>query len=369
MKIANILKVKKCKHGGKVKQYSDKLGLPEEEIIDFSANINPLGLPQGAKATYQKAFQALDRYPDDRYRRFRQQAARFLESTTDYKVSPTNIIPGNGSVEVLRMAIQISINPGDTVLIPTPTFGEYEHQARLFGAEVKFVDQTKLFNLRERNLEDAKVAFLCNPNNPTGKLSKREDIKKLAAKLRRSDIFLIVDEAFIELSQPEESVADLAISQDNLLVLRSLTKCFSIPGLRLGYGVGSEGLIKILNKVRIPWNLNIVASTLGTHLLQTGKEFLIKSRKYIKRERKWLKSELRRLGFKVYSSDTNFLLLDIRTFGISSTKLVKRVSSHGILLRDASSFQGLDDRHVRLAIRTRKENEQLIKALKSEIAN
>lgn len=369
MRIENILKIKKCKHGGKVKEYSDKLGLPEDEIIDFSANMNPLGLPPGAKAAYRKAFQTLKRYPDDRYLKFRQEVARFLESTTNKKISPKNIITGNGSMEVLRMAIQISINPGDPVLIPTPTFGEYEYQSKLFGAEIQFVDQAKLLNLTRKDLGEVKVAFLCNPNNPTGKLSRREDIEKLIAKLRTSNIFLIVDEAFIELSRPEESVADLAIAQDNLLVLRSLTKCFSIPGLRLGYGVGNEGLIDFLNKTRLPWNLNIVASILGTYLLQTGKEFLIKSCKYIKGERKWLRRELGQLGFKVYPSDTNFLLLDIRTFGISSTELVKRISSHGILLRDASSFRGLDDQHVRLAIRTREENKQLIEALKSEIAD
>jgi threonine-phosphate decarboxylase len=367
VKKENALEIDRCEHGGRVKEYSTRLGLPEEEILDFSANINPLGLPKRAESVYHKAFQTLRRYPDDSYREFRQAAAHFLEAYTNRDINPKHILPGNGSIEILGLAVQMIINPGDTVLIPTPTFGEYERQSRLFGANVRFVDQERLFKLRENDLGGIKAAFICNPNNPTGRLRGRQALKSFMDKLRVFNTFLVVDEAFIELSQPDESVIDLAISQDNILVLRSLTKCFSIPGLRLGYGVGSEGLIEVLNRARIAWNLNAVASFLGTYLLQNNDDFLAESRDFINGERKWLKGELTRLGFKVYPSDTNFLLLNISSSGLSSTELVNRVSLHGILLRDARSFRGLDDRHIRLAIRTREENRQLIEAIGSEI--
>ncbi len=368
MKIEDILKTEECQHGGKIKEYAKSLRLPEEDILDFSANINPLKFPEGTREQYLHTFDILARYPDPRYKEFRKVAANFLKSA-NRRVKPHHIIPGNGSMEVLRMALQVLLSPGDIVVIPTPTFGEYERQSGLFGAKMRFVDSSKLFKLTRKDLADVKVVFLCNPNNPTGSLSKRMDIEELVSKCLESDTFVIVDEAFIELSRPGESVADLAISLDNLLILRSLTKCFSIPGLRLGYGVGNKELIKVLDKARLPWNLNTVASSLGTYLLQHGKGFLGESRRFIKRERKWLQSELKKLSFKVYPSSANFLLLDIRDSELSSTELVKRVSSHGILLRDASSFRGLDGRHVRLAIRTREENKQLVKALKNELVD
>jgi threonine-phosphate decarboxylase len=363
MKLDDILKTDRCVHGARVKEYAERLGLKEEEIIDFSSNINPLPFPPQVRELYTELFQAIGRYPDDRYMEFREAAAGFLADGLGSKISADNVIPGNGSVEVLRMALGALLNRGDSALIPIPTFGEYEWQSRLYGAEVRFCSLSGVFNLSNREIAGLKTVFFCNPNNPTGELYDRTLVERLAHACAQAGSFLVIDEAFIELSRPKESAADLAVSLDNLLVLRSLTKCFAMPGLRLGYGVGSKKLIEALDRARLPWNVNVIASSLGSYLLRHGKDFLAESRRFIQREREWLRGRLTELGLEVHPSTANFLLVGIKSTGLTAPELVLRAVRGGVLLRDCSSFRGIDERHIRAAVRSRQDNRKLLEVL------
>lgn len=347
-----------CTHGARVAESAEESGKKPDELIDFSVNLNPLGPPK-LKRILTNAYESISSYPDNRYPGFKKAAAEYLN------VAPENIVPGNGSSELIRLFAEAVIEPGDRVLIPFPTFSEYEFQCRLFGAEIEQVDYSSITELEPD--DKCKAVFLCNPNNPTGKLLKREEVLQLAEKCAGLEVFLFVDEAFIELSDPEQSITAYAASNDFVIVLRSLTKTYAVPGLRIGFAVASRDFSCLLNNIRLPWNLNSYALEVGDYLLKNNKNYLDRSLELIKKERQWLESQLGAIrGFKPYPSDTNFILVDIRDFAINSAELEERILSHGIIIRDCTSF-GLEN-HIRIAIRKRSENRKLIKAVSSVIS-
>ena len=346
-----------CIHGARVAQSAEESGKNQSELIDFSVNLNPL-FPPKLSRPLGSALKNISNYPDNRYPGFRKAAAASL------RIKPENIVPGNGSSELIRLFAEAVIEPGDKVIIPFPTFSEYEFQCRLFGAKIESVNYTDITNI---DPERCKAVFLCNPNNPTGSLIRKDDVLKLAKKCKDSETFLFVDEAFIELSDPKESIAEFAASNDFVVVLRSLTKIYAVPGLRIGFAVASNEFASILNNIRIPWSLNCVALSVGEHLLKGHKGYIKRSLDLIKKERQWLSSNLGAIrGFKPIPSDSNFILVDIRDFFIGSSELTEMMLKQGIIIRDCASF-GLKD-HIRVTIRKRQENRKLIKALSNVIS-
>ncbi|MBU4222590.1 MAG: threonine-phosphate decarboxylase CobD [Euryarchaeota archaeon] len=356
-----------CIHGARAQESAEGSGKRLAELIDFSVNLNPLGPPKLSRPL-ASGLKNIGNYPDNRYPGFRKAAAASLH------VKPENIIPGNGSSELIRLFAEAVIEPGDMVIIPFPTFSEYEFQCRLFGASIESVDYTEITGKTDKSTDitnikpdGCKAVFLCNPNNPTGRLIRKEDVLKLAEKCARSETFLFVDEAFIELSDPKESIAEFAASNDFVVVLRSLTKTFAVPGLRIGFAVASSDFANILNNIRVPWSLNSAALEVGEHLLKGHKAYIKRTLDLIEKERKWLSSSLSAIrGLRPYQSDTNFILVDIRDFFIGPSELTEMMLKQGIIIRDCASF-GLKD-HIRVAVRKRQENRKLIKALSNVIS-
>lgn len=341
-----------CPHGGKFREAASK----GHEPLDFSANINPLGSPP-LESLVLAELERIGYYPDNRYIEFRRAAARFVG------VAPENIVPGNGSSELIRLFAEAILGEGGLALIPQPTFGEYENQSLLAGGSVRRVEigpgGMPLFS--DSDLLEANAVFICNPNNPTGALLSKEEIIALLKRCEESETFLLVDEAFIELSDPDQSVAKLAPSREYLFVMRSLTKSFGVPGLRLGFGVTNPLLTEIMDRARIPWSLGSIAAAAGSYLLDQ-EDFLERSRALIKEELIWLNSSLRALGLRPMDSRVNFILVDITPSGLGSDELTRRMAGEGVLVRDCQSF-GLDKGYIRVAVRNRNENEQLIAAL------
>ena len=188
-----------------------------------------------------------------------------------------------------------------------------------------------------------------------------EEIASLAKRCEESETFLLVDEAFIELSDPDQSIARLAPKAEYLFVMRSLTKSFGVPGLRLGFGVANPAVAEIMDRARIPWSLGSIASAAGSYLL--GEEdFLERSRTVIREELEYLTFALQRLGLRPLESMVNFILVDVTSSGLASDDLAHRMMAEGVLVRDCQSF-GLGKSYIRLAVRNRNENEQLISAL------
>lgn len=352
------------RHGGRVEEISEERGINPGDLIDFSANMNPLAPPGSLEELIDEAISSLKHYPDDRYGDFRESVVDFLAEGGGNLPSPESVIPGNGSVEIFRLFLRFvaSIGAG-SVLVPYPTFSEYALQSRLFGLEVDRKEYGEVLGLDKIELDNYDLVFLCNPNNPTGTLRSAEVLCRFVSRCDDAGTYVMLDEAFIELSRPEESLVSSIQNFSNLVVVRSLTKEFSIPGLRIGYGVFSKELARRVEKLRPPWNLNCFAAFAGSSFLDEERKLLSESRDYLARERNFLAEELDGLGFSLYPSDVNYLLLDAEPVGWEAGELVDRCLDHNVLLRNADSFYGLNEYHVRVAVKKREANRELVRAL------
>lgn len=352
-----LLELSPCEHGGKAGEIADRLGIEEGSLIDFSVSLNPY-VPLDVAGAIRRACDTIFAYPDNRYVRFRESAARFVGVDAD------DIVPGNGSTEIIRLFAEAVIENGDIVAIPSPTFGEYEQQCRLFGAGIRHVRFSDITSGEYGRLEGCKAAFLCNPNNPDGLLLPRNEVERVVRYCRDNGILVVVDEAFIDLADPAQSVVQLVESYDNLLVMRSLTKCFAIPGLRLGFGVAGRDAAHILNMARLTWNLDSIAVEAGIYLMDNAGSCLEASRDFIKREREWLASRIGEIGgLRALPSSVNYFLVDVSGTGMTSGEFAEKMMRERIIVRNCSSFPLMDGQYIRVAVRNHEENMRLIDAL------
>ena len=248
-------------HGGTGKREKEK---SKKNLLDFSASTNPF--PPRFNWNCDPSY--LTYYPDDTYFELKERISQTFHR------SPEEICVGNGSIEIIRVFCQVVLKGHKkTFFTDTPTFGEYELSARLSGAK------------RVKNSENADVLFVCNPNNPTGILHRKQDLIQMLKKVKSPDGLLFCDEAFIELSDPSQTLADLI--DPNLFVLHSLTKSFSIPGIRFGYGFGEPSLIDKIEISRPPWSVNAFAEAFALEAFRHIDQ-LSKSRAAIEKERERL---------------------------------------------------------------------------------
>lgn len=333
---------------------------PNSGIVDFSSNVNPLGYPVSIKKLLNSWMKKIPVYPDHNSKKLKKQLSAYLG------VSANNLVVGNGATEVIYNFCRATIGKNTQVLIPIPTFGEYEAAARLCAGKLQFF---KTMNLEQDLSEFVKkiprsgLVFVCNPNNPTGALTSKKSIMQIVKSAKAKNALVFVDECFMELTQtPQQSVVDQIQKLDNLFILRSLTKSFGLAGLRVGYGVGSNKIVSVLDKIKIPWNVSGLAQEAATTALYE-KGFLAKTRKLIRTESEFLKNSISRLdGFSCFDASANFILIKTRA---NSKHLQKKLLQKKILIRDCSTFRGLNQNYIRIAIRTHKENLNLVKALEA----
>jgi len=348
-----------CAHGGRLREIARQKGLDWRGLLDYSVNVNPY-LAVDPRDIVLEAMSRITEYPDNGYEEFRESAARFCGARKD------NIVPGNGSTEIIRLFAEVSIEKGDIISVMCPTFGEYEQQCRLFGACMRYVKYSDILNGEYWHLDGSKAVFICNPNNPDGILIKKEVVLDIADYCKSKRIMIIVDEAFIDLADPAQSVAGNIDEFDNLLVLRSLTKCFAIPGFRLGFGVTGSADAGMLNIARLTWNVDSVAADVGAYYMDRAGPLLDLSRTYVEHERERMYREIGRLpGLRPLKASANYFLVEVGGLGVNSGEFAERMLDQKIVVRDCSSFRMLGDSYVRLAVRTHDENNLLLKALKT----
>lgn len=361
-------------HGGNIYKIYREKGM--KEILDYSSNINPYGLPESFKTAVLENLSVLERYPDPDYIELREEIAKVN------KVELKNIIVGNGVTEIIFLYMKVL--KAKKILIVSPTFGEYERAMRATLDDIQ-VDYFKLEevenfvpNIEKIRLElDKKYDLLvmCNPNNPTGQFVSVEIMEKILEKCTEVGTKLFVDEAFVEFVEnwEEKSIIKTEKDKKNLFVLRAFTKFFAIPGLRLGYGIcfDDEFMTKMLEK-KEPWSVNNIAELAGKVLLK-DKEYIEKTNKWIKEEKKYMYENLNKIeGIKSYKTEINFILVRINDEyleKINVQKLREKMLEKGILIRDAFNFMYLDDKYFRLAVKDRKNNDKVIKALKEIFSN
>ncbi|WP_245904580.1 threonine-phosphate decarboxylase CobD [Billgrantia lactosivorans] len=354
-------------HGGRPEQLLPRFGLAgDSEVIDFSANLNPLGPPSWLPERLAASVAELARYPDPDYREARDAIAH-AEG-----LGPEQVRLTNGGAEAIFLAVALLARQGVArATIVQPTFGEYERACRHYGIAVEPLALTgERFMLDEARaagaMRDAGALFLCRPNNPTGTLIEREIIERLLVAGRRHGAMLVVDEAFVDFVTPDERLTPLLARFDNLLLLRSMTKLYAIPGLRLGYLLGSAAAVNAIVELQPPWSVNALAAGLVAPLL-ADRDYLARTRAWLDAERPWLQGELETLRLNVVPSRANFLLFQNarrrEARGGSMPALLEHLARGGILVRHTHHFFGLEGAWLRVAVRSRPENRALVEAI------
>lgn len=322
---------------------------------DFSVNVNPLGIPKVVEAALYGAVEKCSTYPDISAEKLKKAVSGMLT------VPKEQILFGNGASE-LFMAVVHGIKPKKTV-IPVPSFYGYEYAAEAADGEIVYYEtkEETCFCLREDFLsvltEETDILFLANPNNPTGNLMGREELCSLISHCRDKGIYVVLDECFIEFCGKKYSMLQEIERFSNLILVRAFTKIFAIPGVRLGYLVCSNRLL--LEKIgrQLPeWNLSGFAQAAGYECAMQM-EFAEKTAAYTEQERRFLEDGFMRAGCRVFPGNANFLLI------YSEQRLYDKLLEKGILIRDCENFRGLSKGFYRIAVKSRKENEDLLKAI------
>lgn len=356
-------------HGGNIYRLAEELKMQERNVIDFSTTVNPLRVSKKVKAEIRKSLKNLHNYPDHDARRLRKSLAQY------HKIDMDSIICGNGSTELIYL-IARALHP-QRVLIPAPTFSEYERAVSLTGSTEKRAQIEYLFLKAEldfrlspdefvaalrKGLESSRsfdTAFLCNPNNPTGKLVRKDDVLKIAEESRKGKCYLIVDEALIDFC-PKETVINEVEHNPYLIVLRSMESFYALSGLRLGYGIFPEHLTARLSEQREPWTVNSLSQRAAVVALK-DKIYRKETLKIITAEKEFLEKNFRRLGIELSRSDANFYLAKMD----NAEEICKRLRTKGILVRNCDNFRGLDSSYIRISVKSHRENTILIKILSS----
>jgi threonine-phosphate decarboxylase len=371
--ISNVLQT--SGQGENIYRLAEEFKIQERKVIDFSTPVNPLGVSKKVKAEIRKHVKYLHNYPDPEVKRLRRRLAQF------HGVNPDTIVCGNGSTELIYLIIR-ALKPQE-ILIPAPTFSEYERaviQQSAFSfqqSEEKEQPITYLMLNKEKGFEiipdefiramrgdknsslNFDMAFLCNPNNPTGRLLIREDVKRIADIAREIKCYLIVDEAFIDFS-PDESVIKDVKDNPYLIVLRTMTNFYALSGLRIGYGVLSQNLIGRLKRYKEPFTVNSLAQRAAVTAIK-DKVYRAETFRLINEEKRFLEKGFKKMGIEFFPSNANFYLLKIN----SAPEIYHHLKKEGILVRDCSNFRGLDNTYLRVTVKSHKENTILIKKLTS----
>ena len=343
-------------HGGTVHAVARFLGVAPGDILDFSASINPLGPPAGVRQAVMAAFDQVVHYPDPDAFELRQAVAQ------RHHLPVENVRVANGSTELIHLLPRLF--PGSRALIVAPPFSEYGAALARAGWEVHhhFLEPEEGFLLSLTKLEEQlsggfDLLLLANPGNPTGALIPLPTIARLLELCRTLGTVPVIDEAFMDFCQ-EESALSLLLADGRGLILRSLTKFFALPGLRLGYAVAPPDVIRRLAELVPPWSVGTLAQAAGLAALADD-GYPARTCSLIIRERELLLSSLASLpGLRPYPSAANYLLVQL-TSGLSAATLRDKLLPQGILIRDCGNFPGLDHRFFRVAVRSRQENERL----------
>ncbi len=348
-------------HGGKAWMFKN--------IEDFSHNLNPLGPPEGIADAIASAVDGLGHYPDDSAVELRRLLAE------RHGVMEENVIVGSGSSELIRLFPETFITPGDPVLIPRPSFAEYAFQCSLMGAKVNHILLMEGEDFRvdvNRALDQmrnyTKAVYLCNPNNPTGRIEPRSKIMEVVEECERRSILVFLDETLLELVQGHRDLSCAAevLNHDNLFIIGSFTKSFAIPGVRVGYGMGSRAMIRSLNRARLSWNVGHIEQRLACWLLQECQGYLEGAAATLDSEKRWMHRELVRIGFPVDGEpDSYFFFCSVKKMDINAAELQKMLLSSGTMVRDCASFGKPFNFYTRFCVKTRERNQRFVESLEN----
>lgn len=358
------------KHGGNIYKEAKTLGISPDTLLDFSANINPLGIPSKLRDLLYKNIDNLINYPDPDCTKLKQCIGKYLDLPLEH------ISIGNGASEIIYLIF--ATLRFKNILIPCPSFIEYEQAAKAAKTNCYYferreeddfkIDFVKLIDNAIKN--NVEAVLICNPNNPTSTMENIEEMINFIGKCKEKGIFVIVDEAFIELTigANSNSLVRYIRDFDNLIIIRAFTKVFAVPGLRLGYGVSSKEIADKIEKSRITWSVNLLACEAGEVLFDYN--YFQNTQKWLKEELDYLYKELKNINsLKVFKPSTNFVLVKIINTDFDAAILRQMLLKDGILIRHAGNFRFLDNSYFRVAVKDRSSNQRLIKAISNIFCN
>ena len=357
-------------HGSDLEKIEQIYGIKKEEIVSFSANVNPLGLSTQLKESLSEKLDVITTYPDREYTRLRKAIGVYADTEYD------KIIVGNGSTELISLFITEK-HPRKALIIG-PTYSEYEREISLGGGTSLYFpleeenDFTlKLDDLADHLNESIDLLVICNPNNPTSSAIKRTDIRKILDLCKQYDIFVMIDETYVEFAPQYDAIASIPLTgyYDNLIILRGISKFFAAPGLRLGYAVtGNAELIRILNAKKDPWSINSIADVAG-QLMFADTAYQQTTRALINSERTKVCEGLRQIpGLKVYTASANFVLVRIIKEDRDADLLFDAAIRQKMMVRNCSTFPFLDNKYFRICFMNPEDNDRLLKCIKETLA-
>ncbi len=352
----------KAIHGGDVFAAARELGVHWRDVLDFSANINPLGPPPGLKKHLFDIFDLTENYPEP-----------FAESwlsdlAARHGLSSNEILAGNGTTHLMYLVARVLMPKKPVAAFPA--FAEYERSLiqngnEIQGAPCRLEDEfdltddvvTRMFKLKPD------LVFLTNPTSPAGRLVDPKILKSVVERADKTGAHVVLDEAFLDFT-PAPSLARSVRRFKRLIVMRSLTKFYALPGLRLGYLVTSKEMVKKLKPGLEPWSVNGLALAAGKYCLDQD-DYAIRTKKMVDTQRLWLTKRLTDLGLgRVIPGEANYLLVKIEAPGLTENRFIAKMKERGILVRGCTSFQGVLRGYIRLAVKTPAANKRLVKAVK-----
>ncbi|RDU24544.1 pyridoxal phosphate-dependent aminotransferase [Anaerosacchariphilus polymeriproducens] len=325
-------------------------------VLDFSTNTNPLGIPKALYGVLANSIHKIEHYPDIACERLRDELER-VEG-----IKKEQIICGNGAAELIYSLVY-GVKP-KKALIQSPTFLEYEQALKSVDCQIEVFESKREneFRLDEKVLdrihEGLDMMFLCNPNNPTGILVNPQLMIEIGKRCKENEVILVLDECFIEfVKEPEKYSMKQYLGRNPwIFILKAFTKTYAMAGLRLGYGMtGDINLIDKINRVTQPWTVSVLAQEAGVAALKEV-SYIKESRELVERERTYLKKSMKQIGFKVLDSQANYIFFQ------GPDNLYDKCLERGFLIRDCSNYRGLGKGYYRIAVKTTKENEKLLKA-------
>ncbi|GEK27895.1 threonine-phosphate decarboxylase CobD [Furfurilactobacillus siliginis] len=357
-----------ARHGGNLREVSDALKVDPNTFLDFSANINPNGVPTSLNSVVEQGIAQLNRYPDESYKTLREALAR------QFSVTSEMVSVGNGAVAILR-DVALALKAKQAVVVE-PAFSEYRRSFSIFGTEVLSyqlsesndfcLDVSRLINWLKKNATEAQVICVGNPNNPTGKLTSPEDLSELLSYCKATQKWLVIDEAFMDfVVNDSASMIPRMKENDPLIVIRSATKFFAIPGLRLGFSItNNHDLSEKLKRVEETWSVNTFAENFGKKMYEDT-AYIEKTTSWLANESAYLKTSLERVpNVQVFSSAANFYL-----FKANDSNLRNQLWQDGIMIRRCEDFVGLSEYYYRVAVKYHQSNVKLIQALTQRLTN
>lgn len=350
-------------HGGDLYGAAADSAFSQEELLDFSANINPFGMPGEVREAVLREFSHALNYPDPLNRRLREALSGAEGIPADW------ILCGNGGADLIYRLVYAG-RP-KKALVTAPSFLEYQEALLQTGTEISYyrcsTDLAICEDLLEQLTETLDLLFLCNPNNPTGLLTDRTLLLKIVEKAKENGTLVLLDECFLDFCREEASYTLKGVlgAYENLIILKSFTKMYAIPGVRLGYVLSSNpGLLEAMRLSGQPWAVSTLAESAGvaavTQKAERGGAFERKTITYIEEERSRMKREMEALGLRVWPGEANYLLFQ----AAGESRAYEKLLAEGIVIRRCSNYEGLTETHYRVAVKKREENDRLLHAMK-----